>query len=77
MPWMLNCNIFNTMEPLKNLNPSHENQEYQNSNPPPPPQNVNNEIDEGLEILKNLEEQLRETREPSKVSLDTILDIIV
>jgi hypothetical protein len=77
MPWMLNCIIYNTIEPQENLNPSQENQEDKNPNPPQPPQNVNNEIDEGLVILRNLEEQLRETREPSRVSLATSLDIIV
>jgi hypothetical protein len=65
------------MGPQENLKPSQENQEDQNPNPPPPPHNVNNEIDEGLVILKNLEEQLRETREPSRFSLATSLDIIV
>jgi len=55
MPWMLNCSIYNTMEPQENLNPSQENQEDQNPNPPPqPPLNVRNEIDEGLMILRNL-----------------------
>jgi len=77
MSWMLNCGIYNTMELHENLNPSQEKKEYQNLNPPPPPQNENNEIDEGLVILRNLEEQLRETREPSRVSFDTSLDIIV
>jgi hypothetical protein len=65
------------MKPQDNFNPSKENQEDQNSNPPPPPDNVNIEIDEGLVVLKNLEEQLRDTREPSRVSLATPLDIIV
>ena len=44
---------------------------------PQPTTNVNNEIDEGLVILRTLEEQLRETREPSRVSLATSLDIIM
>jgi len=48
----------------------------QDPNPPQPP-NVNTQIDEGLVILRTLEEQLRDTREPNKVSLDTSLDIIV
>jgi hypothetical protein len=74
---MLNCNIYNTMEPKENLNHSQENQEDQNPNPPPPPHNGNKKIDEGLVILRNLEEQLRKSREPSIVSLDTSLDIIV
>jgi hypothetical protein len=65
------------MELQENLNPSQENKEYQNPNPPPPSHNVNNEIDQGLVILRNLEEQLRETREPSRFSLATSLDIIV
>ena len=56
MPWMLNWNIYNTMEPQENLNPSQENQEDQNPNPPLTPQNVSSEIDEGLVILRNLEE---------------------
>jgi hypothetical protein len=77
IPQMLNCIIYNTMEPQENLNPSQENQEYQNPNPPPPPHNVNTEIDQGLVILRNLEEQLRENREPSRFSLATSLDIIV
>ena len=77
MPWMLNCSIYNTMEPQDNLNLSQENQEDQNPNPPPPPHNVNNEIDEGLVILRNLEEQLRETTKPSRVSLATSFGIIV
>jgi hypothetical protein len=76
IPWILNCNIYNTMEPQDNLNPSQENQEDQNPNPPPP-HNVNTEIDEGLVILLTLEEQLRETREPIRVFLATSLDIIV
>jgi hypothetical protein len=50
MPWILNCIIYNTMEPQDNLNHSEENQEDQNPNPPPP-HNVNIEIDEGLVIL--------------------------
>jgi hypothetical protein len=54
---MLNCSIYNRMEPQENLNPSQENQEDQNSNPPLPPHNVNNEIDERLVILINLEER--------------------
>ena len=76
MPWMLNCIIYNTIEPQENLNPSQENQEDKNPNPPQPPPNVNNEIDDGLVILRNLEEQLRETREPDRLSLATSLDII-
>ena len=76
MPWILNCNIYNTMEPQDNLNHSQENQIDQNPNPPPP-HNVNNEIDEGLVRLRTLEEQLRETRKPRKGSLATYLDIIV
>ena len=48
----------------------------QDPNPPQPP-NVNTQIDEGLVILRTLEEQLRDTRETNKVSLDTSLDIIV
>jgi hypothetical protein len=50
--------------------------EDQNLNPPQPP-NVNTQIEEGLAILRILEEQLRDTREPSIVSLATSLDIIV
>ena len=65
------------MEPQDNLNPSQKNQEHQNPNSPPPPHNVNNEIDEGLVILRNLEEQLKETREPSIVSLATSFETIV
>jgi hypothetical protein len=66
------------MEPKENLKCSQENQEDQNPNPPPPPpHNVNIGIDEGLVILRTLEEQLRETREPRRVSLATYLDIIV
>jgi hypothetical protein len=76
MPWILNCNIYNIMEPQDNVNHSEENQEDQNPNPPQPP-NVNTQIDEGLVILRTLEEQLRDTREPSRVSLATSLDIIV
>jgi hypothetical protein len=64
------------MEPKDNLNHSQENQEDQNPNPPPP-HNVNTGIDEGLVILQTLEENLRETRQPSIVSLATYLDIIV
>jgi hypothetical protein len=64
------------MEPQDILNRSEENQEDQNPNPPPP-HNVNIEIDEVFVILQTLEEQLRETREPSRVSLATSLDIIV
>ena len=64
------------MELQDNLNPSQENQEDQNPNPPQPP-NVNTQIDEILVILRTLEEQLRDTREPSRVSLATSLDIIV
>ena len=64
------------MEPQDILNRSEENQEDQNPNPPPP-HNVNIEIDEVFVILRTLEEQLRETREPSRVSLATSLDIIV
>jgi len=76
MPWILNCSIYNTMEPQDNLNYSKENQEDQNPKPPPP-HNVNTEIDEGLVILRTLEEQLRETREPRRVSLATSLEIIL
>jgi hypothetical protein len=76
MPWILNCNIYNKMEPRDNVNHSEENQEDQNPNPPQPP-NANTQIDEGLVILRTLEEQLRDTREPSRVSLATSLDIIV
>jgi hypothetical protein len=76
MPWILNCRIHNTMEPQDNLNHSEENQEDQNPNPPPP-HNVNTKIDEGLVILLTLEQQLRETRDPRRVSLATYLDIIV
>jgi hypothetical protein len=65
MPWILNCNIYNTMELQENLNPSQENQEDQNPNPPPP-HNLNIEIDKGLVILRTLEEQLREIGEPSR-----------
>jgi hypothetical protein len=54
------------MEPQYNLNRSQENQEDKNPNPPPP-HNVNTEIDGGLVILRTLEEQLRETREPSSL----------
>jgi hypothetical protein len=50
MPWLLNCRIYNKMEPQDNLNCSQENQEDQNPNPPPP-HNVNTKIDEGLVIL--------------------------
>jgi hypothetical protein len=74
---MLNCSIYNKMKAHEKLNPAQENQEYQNPNPPPPPQNEKNEINEGLVIFRNLEEQLRETREPSRVSLATSLDIIM
>jgi hypothetical protein len=64
------------MEPRDNVNRSEENQGEENPNPPQPPY-VNNQIDEGLGILRTLEEQLRDTREPRKVSLATSLDIIV
>jgi hypothetical protein len=64
------------MEPGDNVNRSEENQGEKNPNPPQPP-NVNSQIDEGLVILRTLEEQLRDTREPSRVSLATSLDIIV
>jgi hypothetical protein len=76
MPWLLNCNIYNKMEPRYNVNHSKENQEDQNPNLPQPP-NVNTQIDEGLVILRTLDEQLRDTSEPSKISLATSLDIIV
>jgi hypothetical protein len=76
MPWILNCSIYNIMEPRDNVNDSEENQEDQNPNPPQPP-NVNTQIDEGLAILRTLEEQLSDTREPSRVSLATYLDIIL
>jgi hypothetical protein len=65
------------MEPQENLNPSQEKQEDQNPNPRPPPHNVKSEFDEGLVILRNLKEQLRETREPRNVSLASSLGIIV
>ena len=77
MTWVLNCIIYNIIEPQENLNPSQENQEDQNLKPPPPPHNVNTEFDEGLVILGTLEKQFRETREPSRVSLATSLDIIM
>jgi hypothetical protein len=64
------------MEPGDNVNCSEENQGEKNPNPPQPP-NVNSQIDEGLVILRTLEEQLRDTREPRRVSLATSLDIIV
>jgi hypothetical protein len=50
MSWILNCIIYNKMKPTDNLNPSQENQEDQNPNPPPP-HNVNTKIDEGSVIL--------------------------
>ena len=40
MPWILNCNIYNKMEPQETVNFSEENQEDQIPNPPQPP-NVN------------------------------------
>jgi len=67
MPWILNCTIYNKMEPHDNENYSEENQEEKNPNPPQPP-NVNTQIYEGLVILKTLEEQLRDTRDPKRVS---------
>jgi hypothetical protein len=63
MPWILNCNIYNKMELRDNENCLEENQEDQDPSPPQPP-NVNTQIDEGLVILRTLEEQLRDTREP-------------
>jgi hypothetical protein len=76
MPWILNCIIYNKMEARENVNRLEENQEYQNPNTPQQP-NENTQIDEGLVILRTLEEQLRDTRDPSRVSLATSLDIIV
>jgi hypothetical protein len=76
MPWLLNCNIYNKMEPRYNVNDSEENQEDQNPNLSQPP-NVNTQIDEGLVIIRTLEEQLRDIREPNRVSLATSLDIIL
>jgi hypothetical protein len=76
MSWILNFTIYNKMEPRDNENCSEENQEDQNPSPPQPP-NVNTQIDEGLVILRTPEEQLRDTREPRKVSLATYLNIIV
>jgi hypothetical protein len=76
MPWILNCSIYNKMEPRDNENCSEENQEDQDPSPPQPP-NVNTQINEGLVILRTLEEQLRDTREPRKVSLATYLNIIL
>jgi hypothetical protein len=64
------------MEPQDNVNHLEENQEDQNPNPPQPPI-VNTQIDEGLVIIRTVEEKLRDTREPSRVSLATSLDIIV
>jgi hypothetical protein len=61
MPWILNCCIYNKMEPRDNENCSEENQEDQDPSPPQPP-NVNTQIDEGLVILRTLEEQLRDNR---------------
>jgi hypothetical protein len=55
IPWLLNCNIYNKMEPRYNVNDSEENQEDQNLNLSQPP-NVNTQIDEGLVILRTLEE---------------------
>jgi hypothetical protein len=76
MPWILNCIIYNKMEPRENEKCSEQNQEDQDPNPTQLP-NVNTQIDEGLVILRILEEQLRDTREPRKVSLATYLNIIV
>jgi hypothetical protein len=76
MRWLLNCSIYNTMEPQDNVNHSKQSHYNQNPNPPQPP-NVNTQIDEGLVILRTLEEQLRDNREPSKFSVTTSLDIIV
>ena len=43
------------MEPGDNVNHLEENQGEKNPNPPQPP-NVNSQIDEGLFILRTLEE---------------------
>jgi hypothetical protein len=55
MQCILNCDIYNTMEPQDNLNCSQENQDDQNPNPPLS-HNVNTENEEGLVILRTLEE---------------------
>jgi len=52
MSWLLNCNIYNTMEPQDNLNRSQENQEDQNPNPPPP-HNVNTKYWWGFGYITN------------------------
>ena len=75
MPWILNCSIYNIMEPRDNVNHLEENQEDQNPNPSQPP-NVKTQIEEGLAMLRTIEEKLRDTKEPIKFSLDTYLDII-
>jgi hypothetical protein len=64
------------MKPRDNVNHSKENQGEKNPNPPQPPI-INIQIDEGFVILRTIEEQLRDTREPRRVSLATSLDIIV
>jgi hypothetical protein len=55
MKWLLNCIIYNKVELGDNEKHYEENQEDQDPNRPQPP-NVNTQIDEGLVILRTLEE---------------------
>jgi hypothetical protein len=64
------------MEPRDNENHPQANQGEENPNPPQPP-NINIQIDEGLATLRSLVNDLRGTREPSRESLATSLDVIV
>jgi hypothetical protein len=64
------------MEPVDNVNHPQEYQGEENPKPAQPP-NINTLIDEGLALLRKLVNKLRGTREPSKESLDTSLDVIV
>jgi hypothetical protein len=64
------------MELGDNVNCPPADKGEQNPNSPQPP-NLNTKIDEGLDTLRTFVDQLRGTREPRKVSLDTSLGVIV
>jgi hypothetical protein len=63
------------MEPRENPNPTSPHEDTPNPNPELT--NINIEIDVGLRSLRTLIQDLRNTREPSWLSLATSLDTIV
>jgi hypothetical protein len=59
----------------ENSNPTSPHEDTPNPNPKPT--NISIEIDVGLRSLRSIIQDLRNTRDPSQLSLATSLDIIV